>query len=160
MYTSDGNLPAKRMLKASHPQHGSLEIMRGEIARGGWVRFTLQLTKHGGGSVTTNHSVLVQKTDLDHRGRSSIGYGVIDFDDALQGKGIGYLYHHALAMTGKELGVELLAVDNVIAERPLESICVNSGMRLANNSNYELEVAQCLKTTEANMKRRGWTISG
>jgi len=150
-------LPPVRGL-VNHADHGGLRVARAAKEPGSTrVRFDLALVGVDGQRSSTIHSVYVINSDDRHGGRSTLGFGDIDFPSEMQGKGIGSVYLDAVAQTARDLGVDLVVVQNVVTPA-MDAVCTKLGMRTVGRSDYALDPATLHENALARGKQKGWGV--
>lgn len=141
----------------THPQHGTVSITPNRIDAN-TIKFTIDLKTNAGKLISDFHHMYISDSDSDHRGHSTLGYSIIDFDPDLQGKGIGFVYHHTAAHVAQSLNRELFVVDNVSSDA-MGGLCERSKMRFDSHNNCELEPATLIKNIGEILKEKGWKDS-
>ncbi len=141
----------------SHPSIGQFNVQANPIAPGsGEMRFDLALETPTGQRVETQHYMNYSPSDPAHGGHSSLSFGDIELPKEMQGKGLGTMYLAAAAKEAKRLGVELLAIDNVVS-KAMHTLCNRAGMtqRFVPGF-YELDPDTLVRNCEDRATSKGW----
>ncbi|UYR03761.1 hypothetical protein [Ralstonia pseudosolanacearum] len=149
--------PRERNSAHRHPSIGRFNVQANPIAPGSdGKRFNLALETPTGHLVETEHWMTYSLNDPAHGGHSSLSFGDIELPEEMQGKGLGTMYLAAAAKEAKSLGVELVAIDNVVSEA-MRTLCNRVGMtqRFVPGF-YELDPSTLLRNCEQRAANKGW----
>jgi GNAT superfamily N-acetyltransferase len=144
----------------SHPLIGRFMVQANPITPGSdQMRFDLKLETPSGQRIETQHHMLYSTNDPAHGGHSSLSFGDIELPEEMQGKGLGTMYLAAAAEQAKKLGVELVAIDNVVSAA-MRTLCNRVGMtqRFVPGF-YELDPNTLLRNCESRAANKGWQTS-
>lgn len=147
----------------SHPSIGRFNVQANSIAPGlepgSYVmRFDMALERPTGQRIETQHYMTYSESDVAHGGHSSLSFGDIELPEEMQGKGLGTMYLATAAKEAKKLGVELLAIDNVVSTA-MRTLCERVGMtqRFVPGF-YELDPGTLITNCENRVASKGWQM--
>jgi len=102
--------------------------------------------------------MFVTPRDSVHDHRSTLGYSIIDLD-AMAGTNAGTLLHLSAAQVARELGVELVVVETVLVNSPMDHLCQKMGMTPVGRDAYEADPADLEARCRERAAGRQWTLS-
>jgi hypothetical protein len=148
----------KMVYKLRHPENGQLTLTRrAKDPASNEVTFDLALRSHSGKETRTPQAVYVTAQDEGHSDQSTIGYSDVSFPPEMRGMGMSYVFHRALADAGELLGVEKVAIDNVVSPL-LEAACIRMGMGYGDNEgSFNLPPDKLKQACDAILAKRHWT---
>lgn len=148
----------KMVYRLKHRDHGEMTLTRRpKDSASKAVTFDLALCSPSGKKSRATQSAYVTEQDDDHSGQSTIGYGDICFPSQMQGKGMSYAFHRALADAGELLGVDKVAIDSVVSPH-LEAACDKMRMGYGDNpGSYNLSPEQLKKNCDAILSEKNWS---
>lgn len=151
----------KMVYTLTHRGHGEMTLTRQpKDPASREVKFDLALHSPLGEESRTSQPVVayVTEQDDDHFGQSTLGYGDLFFPREMQGKGMSYAFHRALADAGELLGVDKVAIENVVSPY-LKAACSKMGMEFGGNGgSYNLSPKELKKNCDAILAQRDWSI--
>ena len=148
----------KMVYTLRHRDHGELTLTRlPKDPASNAVTFDLALRSPSGKESRTPQAVYIAEQDGDHSDQSTIGYGDISFPAEMQGMGMSYVFHRALADAGQLLGVDKVAIDSVVSPH-LEAACNRMGMEFGDNpGSYNLSPEEMKKNCDTILAARNWS---
>jgi hypothetical protein len=148
----------KMVYALKHRDHGEVKLTRlPKDPASKAVTFYLALRSPSGDESRTPQAVYVTSQDEGHSDQSTIGYSDISLPAEMQGMGMSYMFHRALADAGELLGVDKVAIDNVVSSR-LEAACNRMGMEFGDNEgSYNLSPEQLKKNCDAILAEKNWS---
>jgi hypothetical protein len=148
---------AARTSILNHPVHGQLRVSRqakGEDSNR--VAFDLQLIAKDGSVSQCRVKFAVENSAPYHNGRSTLSSDEMDLEPSMRGKGVAALVLAEVALAGRQLGVDLIAGDNVVSDQ-MHIVCEKLGMSESTIRNsYEITPDALLLNAQARSIAKGW----
>jgi GNAT superfamily N-acetyltransferase len=149
---------ASKVMKATHPLHGELTVVRQSKAENeNQLTFSLTLVQPDGETIEDSHDMFVTRSARSHPNESAVGYNYIDLDEGFQGKGVGYVLHAAAAEAAVELDARHIVIDDVSTDA-MFGFCRQTGMK-ENYNSYSLSPPLAEEAFKNKAAYRGWTLS-
>lgn len=112
--------------------------------------------QHPAGELTNfRKEVYVTEHDALHENKSTLGYSDIYLPKEMQNKGVINLLHKALGDAALSMGIEKVAIDDVVSPHMMH-VCESQGMGYAAGSGFNGEPAAVIEKCNDKLVGKGW----